>query len=121
VAAIERMIGRSADLVEGGRAIRFEVSDPGVDQTASSRPRGAFVVRWHGRPYAYVNQCKHRATELDWNEGDFFDDSKQFLVCATHGALYRPSDGFCVAGPCAGACLDHVEVRERAGMIYVME
>ena len=27
------------------------------------------------------------------------------LVCQTHGALFRVEDGFCVAGPCAGAWL----------------
>jgi len=113
------VIGRSADLVEGGTGIRFEVRRRGVNEMEPHGDVRAFVVRWEGRPHAYVNQCRHQATELDWNEGEFFDESKQFLVCATHGALYRPSDGYCVAGPCAGSRLEAVEVREDRGDIWV--
>jgi nitrite reductase/ring-hydroxylating ferredoxin subunit len=119
VADSERVIGRSADLVEGGTGIRFEVRRRGVKETEPHGDVRAFVVRWEGRLHAYVNQCRHQATELDWNEGEFFDESKQFLVCATHGALYRPSDGYCVAGPCAGSRLEAVEVREHRGDIWV--
>ena len=110
MADFERVICRSDDLVEGGLGLRFEM--PGTKQAA-------FAVRWQGHVHAYVNQCRHQATELDWNAGEFFDESKQFLVCATHGALYRPSDGYCVAGPCAGARLESVEVRELRGVIWM--
>jgi nitrite reductase/ring-hydroxylating ferredoxin subunit len=34
----------------------------------------------------------------------FLEDSRH-LICATHGAVYRPDDGVCVAGPCVGASL----------------
>jgi len=110
VADLERVIGRSDDLVEGGQGMRFEI-------TGTKLP--AFAVRWHCHVRAYVNQCRHQATELDWNAGEFFDESKEFLVCATHGALYRPGDGYCMGGPCAGARLEAVEVREERGVIWV--
>jgi nitrite reductase/ring-hydroxylating ferredoxin subunit len=27
------------------------------------------------------------------------------ILCASHGALFRPADGLCVGGPCAGKSL----------------
>jgi nitrite reductase/ring-hydroxylating ferredoxin subunit len=35
-------------------------------------------------------------------ENEFFDEDNKFIVCATHGALYQPQSGVCVAGPCNG-------------------
>ena len=81
----------------------------------------AFVVRWRAMPYAYVNECQHQSTELDWNAGDFFDESKLYLMCATHGALYDPGSGLCVSGPCHGARLAPVKVCERGGGIFCAE
>ena len=44
------------------------------------------------------------------------------LVCAAHGALYEPDTGRCVAGPCLGARLVGLRVREREdGAIAVAE
>ncbi len=55
--------------------------------------------------YAYVNRCPHQGTELDWVPGQVFDHQQRFLICATHGALFEPSSGRCVAGPCKGTRL----------------
>ena len=52
-----------------------------------------FVVRYHGKAHAYVNQCAHVPVELDWNQGEFFTVSKDYLICATHGAHYAPDTG----------------------------
>ena len=114
MAVRERLICTSADLVEGGDGVRFQVTRQG-----GSLP--AFVVRWHARPFAYINECQHQSTELDWNAGDFFDESKLYLMCATHGAMYEPDSGFCVSGPCHGARLASVEVRERDGVVFCAE
>ena len=59
----------------------------------------------------------HQASELDWDKGEFFDAAKLYLVCASHGALYDPATGVCVAGPCRGARLAKVDVSERDGDI----
>ena len=68
---------------------------------------------------AYLNRCAHAPVELDWPEGRFFDESGLYLVCATHGAMYRAEDGSCAGGPCHGRNLVTLEVREGAGQVWV--
>jgi nitrite reductase/ring-hydroxylating ferredoxin subunit len=60
--------------------------------------------------YAYKNQCQHLPVELDWDNEEFFDDKKEYIVCATHGALYEPETGLCINGPCAGKKLQPIEI-----------
>jgi nitrite reductase/ring-hydroxylating ferredoxin subunit len=114
MAGRERLICASAELVDGGDGVRFEVTRRGGNVPA-------FVVRWRARPLAYINECRHQCTELDWNPGDFFDESKLYLMCATHGALYDPESGLCVSGPCQGARLAPVAVCERDGGVFCTE
>jgi len=94
--------------------VRFEVERWG-------EPRPAFVVRFEGKPRAYLNQCGHVPVELDWQAGQFFDYTRLYLVCSTHGALYDPASGRCVGGRCAGRGLMRLDVNERDGNIYLME
>ncbi|MEY2687000.1 MAG: hypothetical protein RL375_1198 [Pseudomonadota bacterium] len=101
----------SAELVESGRAHVF-------DMTEFGRPVRGFVLRHEGRLVAYVNRCAHVPTEMDWQPGEFFDASRQYLICSMHGAVYQPSDGLCVGGPCAGARLVALQVAERDGQVY---
>ena len=110
----ERLICASAALEEKGRGVRFELALLG-------KPQPAFVVRFEGAPRAFLNQCGHVPVELDWQEGEFFDDSRLYLICATHGALYHPGSGACVGGRCAGRGLIPVPVVERDGHVYLME
>lgn len=112
MAADERLICDSADLVDGGKGCRFEVDFAG-------RKEPAFVIRFAGRARAYLNRCGHVPTELDWNAGEFFDNSGLYLICATHGALYAPDTGECMGGRCNGKGLVPLEVRECDGKIFV--
>ena len=73
----------------------------------------AFVVRWHGGIYAYLNQCAHAGGPLDF-EGQVVESSGRFLMCARHGAIYEPDTGRCVGGPCRGARLTPLPVHEDA-------
>jgi nitrite reductase/ring-hydroxylating ferredoxin subunit len=102
----------SADLEDGGKGLRFSL--PALGQNVTG-----FVVRFKGLPYAYVNQCAHVSVELDWNEGDFFTAQQDFLICSTHGAHYRPDNGFCVMGPCKGKKLKPLQVIEQNGQITI--
>jgi nitrite reductase/ring-hydroxylating ferredoxin subunit len=104
----------SAALRDGGAGVRFD-----LDRSGFSAP--AFAVRHAGNTYAYLNQCAHKFVELDWEPGQFFDADRRYLVCATHGALYEPDSGFCVAGPCRGARLIPVAVRESEDAVWLAE
>jgi phosphoglycolate phosphatase len=83
--------------------------------------REAFVIRFDGQVMGYINECRHLPTELDWNFGHFLDADKAHLVCATHGALYDPVSGLCVAGPCRGRSLEKVAIEETQGKIMLKE
>lgn len=111
MAARQRLICASADLVDGGDAVRFEVG-AGVP---------AFAQRWRGQVFAYVNRCEHVPVELDWNPGKLLDDSGDWLICATHGALYAPDTGLCVAGPCQGRSLQALPLVEEGGSVYLLD
>lgn len=98
-------------LVAGGLGIRFEVEGQQIKLPA-------FAVKQGDTVYAYLNQCAHVAMEMDWQAGQFFDFDQQYIMCATHGALYEPATGVCVAGPCVGKQLKPLELRQIDGIIY---
>lgn len=99
----------ASDLIEGGRAVPFDVVYGG--ETCR-----AFAVRFEGQPHAYLNRCSHVAMELDFQPDRFFDDSGQWLLCATHGAVYKPDTGECAGGPCRGG-LVKIALSERDGVV----
>jgi len=107
-----RIVLKSDELEEGAKGIRFPLPTLGEFATG-------FVVRFQGKPYAYINQCAHVPVELDWNEGDFFTVQKDYLICSTHGAHYRPDNGFCVMGPCKGKSLKSIPVIEQNQEIII--
>lgn len=110
----EHALCNSADLVDGGEAVLFDIRYGG--QTCLG-----FALRHQGQVVAYVNRCAHVAMEMDWRPGHFFDDSRQWIMCATHGALYQPLDGHCVSGPCRGKRLIAIAAHERDGVVYWQE
>lgn len=112
MATSERLICDSTALNDGERGVRFEVSRWG-------EAAQAFVIRYRGRVYGYLNQCGHVPAELDWQPGEFFDYSKLYLICTVHGALYSPSSGQCLSGRCAGRGLVPLVVFEREGKVYL--
>jgi nitrite reductase/ring-hydroxylating ferredoxin subunit len=77
-----------------------------------------FVVRHGGKAYGYLNRCAHVPIELDWAEGEFFESSGLYIMCATHGAIYVPDSGYCAGGPCKGGRLRPIAVTEADGVIY---
>ena len=99
----------AADLSDGGLAVPFDVVYAG--QTTR-----AFAVRFKGQPHAYLNRCTHVAMELDWQPNHVFDDTGQFLLCATHGAAYMPHTGECAGGPCRGG-LVKIGLVENGGVV----
>ena len=69
-----------------------------------------FLVQKAGRIFAYVNECPHARTPLDWQADRFLTLDRTLLLCGTHGAEFRIEDGLCVAGPCLGRRLTPVPI-----------
>ncbi len=93
--------------VELGRLV--EMRDGSFAETA--------LVGWVGGDLrAFANLCRHQAIALDARaadegEGVMAEDGVH-LLCHAHGAIYRPTDGACVTGPCIGARLFAFPVEE---------
>lgn len=113
----------SADLTDGGVAVPFDVLDIGVGLEEAETgnlealPLRAFAIRFEGQPHAYLNRCSHVAMEMDWQPNRFFDDSGQWLLCASHGAAYSPETGACAGGPCQGG-LVKIPLSETGGTVH---
>jgi len=73
-------------------------------------PLRGIVVRHGCAVHAYVNRCPHAGHPLNLSPDRFLTEDRQFLVCASHGALFELATGRCVAGPCAGASLTPLTV-----------
>lgn len=113
MAGAERLICTAEALRDAGPGVRFEIVYFGA-------PAPAFVVRWEGRVYGYLNRCGHMPMELDWQPGAFFGADGRDLVCSTHGAVYAVTDGRCLGGPCDGRPLVRLSVAERDGAVYLL-
>ena len=99
-----------------------ELDDPGSRGISLQLPEGALeilLVRRGAQVYAYRNRCPHTGVNLEWQPHQFLDLTGHFILCATHGALFRFEDGFCLRGPCAGQRLAPVAVRVEAGSVVV--
>jgi nitrite reductase/ring-hydroxylating ferredoxin subunit len=114
MAGTARLNCPAGDLVEGGAGIRFDWPPAGGEGKG-------FVVRFDGKARAFVNRCPHLGVELDWQPGEFFEESGLYLVCSTHGAIFDPSTGLCVEGPCRGARLEAIAVEERDGVVQLVD
>jgi nitrite reductase/ring-hydroxylating ferredoxin subunit len=99
-----------ADLHEGGDAVPFDVVYAGQ----SCR---AFAIRFRGAPHAYLNRCTHVPMEMDYQPNRLFDDTGNWLLCATHGAAYQPDTGACAGGPCRGG-LVKISLTESGGVVH---
>lgn len=100
----------SRDLLDQGAAVPFDVVYAG-------RTARGFAIRFKGQVYAYLNQCGHIPMEMDYQANQFFDHSGQWLMCATHGAIYRPETGECRGGPCRTGLIK-IELTEQDGVVH---
>ena len=87
MAAGSRLICTSPEVTDAGLGFRFEIERFG-------RTIPSFVIRYNGQVYAYLNECGHVPAELDWLPGQFFDDSKLYLICSIMARfmLQNPAD-----------------------------
>ncbi|MDG2521199.1 Rieske (2Fe-2S) protein [Caulobacter segnis] len=96
-----------------------EVAEPGAKgfrfRTGEAMFAG-FVVRRAGTLVGYVDSCPHAGWPLAMMDRYLTRDGNA-LLCAGHGALFRPEDGFCTVGPCAGESLTPWPVAVEDGWI----
>lgn len=104
-------VARSASLPLGG-AVRFEA-------VVAGDRRDCVVVRTAAGVSAFVNLCAHRRQPVVVDDRPF--DGAGRLECRAHGAFYEPAGGLCVEGPCVGARLSVVAIREEDGALWVEE
>lgn len=110
---VPRRLCRADEIPEGaGRGFRFGT---GTERQA------ILVVRKRGTLFAYLNACPHVGTPLDWQPDRFLDITGTYLLCGTHGALFRIEDGFCIEGPCAGRSLAPAQIRIEAGEVLLIQ
>jgi nitrite reductase/ring-hydroxylating ferredoxin subunit len=72
--------------------------------------RGFLVALSDGGIRADVNTCPHAGHPLDLLPHRFLTADRSLIVCSSHGALFEPADGRCVAGPCTGRALRPLSV-----------
>lgn len=78
-----------------------------------------FVVNQGGDFFAYLNNCPHRGIRLEWQPDQFLDYERNFIQCATHGALFSIENGECIAGPCPGEKLTALACTLKDGQLWV--
>ena len=106
----EKFVGRVGELTHG-QSKKFTLRRGGRDFEA-------MLINCQGNFFAYTNRCPHVGLTLDWVDNQFFTVDSRYLMCANHGAVFEPSTGECVWGPCAGASLQNLALNIEGGKIF---
>tara|TARA_B110000037_G_scaffold206981_1_gene253500 strand:- start:1886 stop:2224 length:339 start_codon:yes stop_codon:yes gene_type:complete len=99
-----RILIKKDSFTKSASTVKFTFLEAGINQSG-------FLVFFKGNYYAYRNKCQHLSVELDWDNNEFFDEVEKYIVCSTHGALYDPSSGRCIMGPCEGKNLEILKIK----------
>ncbi len=84
---------------------------------AGAWPLRIIVVRAGDAVNGFVNRCPHAGHALNLRPDDFLTPDGAQLICRSHGALFDPVTGACIAGPCPGARLESVPLEVVAGRV----
>ena len=76
-----------------------------------------FIVRAGGEVRGWIDRCPHAGFPLALFGDRYLTREGDLVICASHGALFRPLDGVCVGGPCAGERLTPWPVRVEEGAV----
>lgn len=113
--------GRAASTPAGVRLCRLDdLPDPGARNFVlqiGERYFHGFVVRQGVQVRGYVDRCPHMGLPLAQRPDDYLAPGGDLIACSWHGALFRPADGACLGGPCAGAGLTPWPVALEAGAV----
>jgi len=77
-----------------------------------------FVVRVAGEIRGYVDSCPHAGWPLAAWDDRYLTREGDLILCGGHAALFRPTDGVCVTGPCANQRLAPWPVALIDGQIF---
>lgn len=99
-----------------------------LDEIASPGARGftfregeylfaGFVVRLENELRGWIDRCPHAGMPLALMPNRYLTREGDLVLCASHGALFRPLDGACIGGPCAGLALSPWPVRVEDGVV----
>jgi nitrite reductase/ring-hydroxylating ferredoxin subunit len=100
------------DKLPPGKTVKFIYRVDGI-------AREGFAANVGGRLVAYENTCKHIPVPLDYDDNRFFTPDGEHFICSTHGAVYHPLNGTCLAGPCAGAQLTKLHATKIKNEVWV--
>jgi len=101
---VTQTVCRLADLAATG-SVGFQVGEGEwpLRGFVTSLPDGSGVRAW-------INRCPHARHPLDLLPGRFLTVDRQWIQCSSHGALFAPDSGVCVAGPCVGRSLQSIPI-----------
>jgi nitrite reductase/ring-hydroxylating ferredoxin subunit len=91
----------------------------GFDLGGGDWPFRGLLFRDGDKVFAYTNVCAHQGHPLNLDQDDFMTADGKHLRCMSHGALFEPGTGLCVAGPCIGKGLSALPVRVEDEVVYV--
>lgn len=99
--------------------------DPGATSVTIGEGAAALdviLIQSKGNVRAFANRCPHQGTPLETFPGRLLNEDGTLLICSTHGARFRISDGICVSGPCKGQSLNPVAFTCRPdGSVYLTQ
>lgn len=99
-----------------------QLGDPGArgfEVGGGTWPFRGFVMQQSGELKAYANICPHLSHPLDMLPDEFFAEDGKVLRCMSHGALFDPDSGLCLAGPCVGESLLTLECGSDGDQVWV--
>lgn len=85
-----------------------DIADPGAKGflfRAGEQIFLGFVVRRGGSVRGFIDRCPHTGAPLAALPDRYLTREADLIICSTHGAMFRPDDGLCLAGPCEGRSL----------------
>ncbi len=84
--------------------VLHELANPGARgfslQLENGRFQG-FVVRTAGKVHGFVDECPHMGLPLARISNQYLTPNSAYVECSHHGAVFEPSTGVCIMGPCA--------------------
>lgn len=85
-----------------------DIADPGAKGFLFRQGEAlflGFVVRRGETVTGFIDRCPHAGMPLALLPNRYLTREGDLILCSSHGALFRPADGLCLGGPCAGKSL----------------